>query len=78
MTIQIQGYIQRVECARNGKVAVTVYFLSSDIAKHKEDEFAYWTFYVDESDAAHWIPGRTMQATLYAFDQKQDAEKVQP
>lgn len=68
MTIQITGHVERVERALNGKVAVTVYLLSTDVAKHQGDEFPSWTFYVAEKNAAHWTPGRCVQATLFAFD----------
>ncbi len=64
MTIVFQGHVLSLssESTPVGKLAVT---LATPMA---ESNGRSWTIYVPTAQGPHWLPGRCVNFTLYAFD----------
>ena len=61
MTVQFIGYITNVGVARGDQLRVEV---ALEAAKCDSAKIA---FAVPKSDAAHWVPGSTVQFTAYTL-----------
>jgi hypothetical protein len=67
MTIVFQGHIERVELGPDNKLDVHVQTASAECGQ-------VVVLHVPRDKATHWLPGRLVQATIFAFDApRQDA-----
>ena len=61
MTIVFQGHVERLELGPDNKMDVHVQTAAAECGQ-------VMVLHVPRSSAAHWMPGRCVSITAYAFD----------
>jgi hypothetical protein len=61
VTIVFQGHVERIETGHNNKLDVHVVTSQAECGQTI-------VLHVQRKDAAHWLPGRMVSVTAYAFD----------
>lgn len=68
MNIQFVGFVAALETASSGTLVTVTCEMAAALGKNIQ-------FIVPQDQAAHWLPGRTVQFTAYTLPQQERPER---